>query len=301
MAVFIDISQYGKHNHLRIGTIIYQMKNIKGSKAILYYYLFVAALWIYFAVTGKANTNGNITLGGALYQFALGLIPLSGGIHGLIKAKQWGGIKSYVGRAVLFISIGAICWGIGQMFWSLYYNIINKVNVPYPSLSDVGYSLSFPFLAVGLVNLSKATGARLSLRHGVGKIAALLITLVAGVAAYFLLIVVARHGVDLSEGRLKLFFDLAYPIGDLLIFSLSLLIYGLSFKYLGGRYKWPTLSILFGLIVLFIGDFTFSYTTTVGSYYNGHWVDLVLPTAWMFIVFGVSGFDTKQLTGGKDE
>lgn len=274
------------------------MKLGKASKVILSYYAFLAALWTYFFITKTANLNGDITLGGALYQFALGLIPLLGGVHGLTKAKLWGASKSYVGRALLFISIGAICWGTGQMLWSIYYNIITKVDIPYPSFADVGYSLSFPFLALGLVNLSKATGARFSLKKRVGKIAALLITLVAGAGAYYLLIVVARGGViDFREGGLKLFFDLAYPLGDLMIFLLSLLIYGLSFNYLGGKYKLPSLSILFGLFVLFIGDFTFSYTTTVGSYYNGHWVDLVLPTAWMFIVFGVSGFDTKQLSG----
>lgn len=275
------------------------MKQIKGTKTILYYYLFVAALWTYFAISGKANSHGNITLGGALYQFALGLIPLLGGINGVVKAKLWGGAKSSVGRSLLFISIGAICWGIGQMFWSLYYNIIHKVNIPYPSFADVGYSLSYPFLTLGLINLSKATGAQFKLKHRVGKIAALVITVLACALAYYLQIVVARHGLNFKESGLKLFFDLAYPIGDLLIFLLSVLIYALSLNYLGGKLKLPTLSILFGLLVLFVGDFTFTYTTTVGSYYNGHWVDLVLPTAWMFIVFGVSGFDTKQLAGDK--
>jgi hypothetical protein len=267
----------------------------KVSWYIALYYVFIVALWIYFAVTGKANHDGDITLGGALYQLALGLIPLFGGIFGLTKAKSWGWMKSNVGRAVSYISIGAICWGIGQMFWSLYYNIISNVAIPYPSLADVGYSFSFPFLALGLISLSKATGARLSLKHPFGKILAVLITLVTGVFAYYLLIVVARGGViDFTEGGLKLFFDLAYPLGDLVIFLFSALIYGLSFTYLGGRYKLPILSILFGLLVLFFGDFTFSYTTTIGTYYNGHWVDLVLPTAWMLITFGINSFDAKE-------
>jgi hypothetical protein len=267
----------------------------KDSRYIFFYYLFVFALWTFFAVTRGANANGNITLGGALYQFALGLIPLFGGIFGLSKAKAWGWLRSYVGRTVTFISVGAICWGVGQMFWSLYYNILTNVAIPYPSLADVGYSLSFPFLALGLISLSKATGARFSLKHPLGKLLALLITIVAIGLGYYLLIVVARGGViDFTEGGLKLFFDLAYPLGDLVIFLSSALIYGLSFNYLGGRYKIPILSILFGLLVLFFGDFTFSYTTTVGTYYNGHWVDLVLPTAWMFIVFGINSFDAKE-------
>jgi hypothetical protein len=263
--------------------------------AIFLFYIFVFVWWAYFFVTGKANDNGEITLGGALYQFALGLIPLIGGFLGLFKAKLWGGTKSYVGRALLAISIGAICWGLGQMFWSLYYNILTHVDIPYPSLADVGYSLSFPFLAVGLISLSKATGARFSLKKPVGKILALCITTVVLIAAYYLLIVVARGNViDFTEGGLKLFFDIAYPLGDLVILLLSVLVYGLSFKYLGGRYRLPILSILFGLFVLFCGDFSFSYTTTVGSYYNGSWVDMILPTAWMFIVLGVNSFVIKE-------
>jgi hypothetical protein len=267
----------------------------KDSRNIFFYYLFIFAWWIYFYITGKANAGGDITLGGALYQFAFGLIPLVGGFLGLFKSKKWGGAKSSVGRALLLISVGAICWGVGQMFWSLYYNIFSQVDIPYPSLADVGYSLSFPFLALGLINLSKATGARFSFKQFGGKLLALFITLVGIAAAYYLLIVVARGGViDFTEGGLKLFFDLVYPLGDLVIFLLSALIYGLSFKYLGGRYKLPILSIILGQFVLFLADFSFSYTTTVGSYYNGHWVDMVLPTAWMLIVFGVNAFEVKE-------
>ena len=266
------------------------MRISRDSKIIFCYYILVITWGIVYYLLGIKETPGNY-----LYQFAFGLIPLIGGLLGISKAKQWGWLKSKVGKAVFFISLGGVSWGIGQMFWSLYYNIFQKVEVPYPSLSDVGYSLSFPFLAIGLISLSKATGARFSLRHPGGKLLALFITIAASVAAYYLLIVVARGGViDFTEGGLKLFFDLAYPLGDLVILLFSLLIYGLSFNYLGGRYKIPILSMILGLLVLFLGDFSFSYTTTVETYYNGHWVDIVLPTAWMLIVFGVNSFDTKD-------
>lgn len=274
------------------------IKNInisRDSKIIFFYYIFIFAWWAFFYLTGRASVGGEVTLGDALYQFAFGLIPLLGGVLGLVKSKIWGGLKSYVGRALFSISAGAICWGIGQMFWSVYYNIISRVDIPYPSFADIGYSLSFPFLAIGLISLSKATGARFSLKHSRGKLLALFITIIGIIIAYYLLIVVARGGViDFKEGSLKLFFDLVYPLGDLVILLFSLLIYGLSFKYLGGRYKIPILSIILGLFVLFLGDFSFSYTTTIGTYFNGHWVDIVLPTAWMLIVFGINSFDHKS-------
>ena len=266
------------------------MRISRDSKIIFFYYILIL-IWggaFYFLQIKETSAN-------YWYQFAFGLIPLFGGIWGITKSKKWGWLKSKVGKAVFFISLAGVSWGIGQMFWSLYYNILNKVEVPYPSLADVGYSLSFPFLAIGLISLSKATGARFSLRHPRGKLLALFITVIAIIIAYYLLIVVARGGViDFAEGGLKLFFDLAYPLGDLIILLFALLIYGLSFNYLGGRYKFPIISMLLGLLVLFFGDFSFSYTTTVGSYYNGHWVDIVLPTAWMMIVFGVNSFDTKD-------
>ncbi len=273
------------------------MKISRDSKIIFGYYLVLFGWWAFFFFTHRAQP-GDVTLGESLYQFALGLIPLIGGVLGFFKALRWGGLKSSVGRALLFVSLGAISWGMGQMFWSLYYNILTHVDVPYPSLSDVGYSISFPFLALGLINLSKATGARFSLRHPGGKLLAVSIIVGGLAAAYYLLIVVARGGaIDLTEGGIKLFFDIAYPIGDLAIFLSSLLIYGLSLNYLGGKYKIATLSIISGLLVLFFGDLTFSYTTTVGTYYNGHWVDMILPTAWMMIVFGVNLFEIKKVDG----
>lgn len=266
------------------------MRISRDSNIIFLYYLPIIIWGIGFYFDGIKETPANYW-----YQFAFGLIPLVGGILGMFKAKQWGWLKSKVGRAVFFISLGAFSWGMGQMFWSLLYNIILKVEVPYPSLADVGYSLSFPFLAYGLFSLAKASGAKYSLKHTNGKILATVITAAATALAYYLLIVVARGGViDFTEDGLKLFFDLAYPLGDLVILLFALLIYGLSFNYLGGRYKFPILSMIIGLLVLFLGDFSFSYTTTVGTYYNGHWVDLVLPTAWMLIVFGVNSFELKE-------
>lgn len=273
------------------------MQASRDSKILFCFYLIVAAWWVLFFVTKWAQP-GDISLGEAFYQVAIGLIPLIGGILGLSKSWAWGGTKSSVGRALLYISIGAICWGMGQMFWSIYYNILTHVDIPYPSLADVGYSLSFPFLALGLINLSKATGARFSLRHPAGKVLALFIVIAGMAAAYYFLIVVARGGsIDFTEGGLKLFFDIAYPMGDLIIFLSSLLVYGLSFNYLGGKFKIGILSIISGMFVLFIGDFSFSYTTTLGTYYNGYWVDLILPTAWALIVFGVNWFDIKGLEG----
>lgn len=261
----------------------------RDSKIILIYFLFIAIWWGILYFSGIKETLNNY-----LYQFAFGLIPLVGGIMGMFQSRKWGFLRSDVGKAVFFISAGLSAWGIGQMFWSLFYNIFLQVEIPYPSLADFGYVSALPLWIYGIVKFSKATGARTSIKNLSGKMLLFIIPLIAVVASYYLLIVIARGGeIDWSGGGLKLFFDLAYPLGDLVILTLSLLIYGLSFNYLGGRLKFPILSLILGFIVMYFTDFTFSYVTTIETYFNGHWVDLMFPAAMTLIASGVNSIDIQ--------
>lgn len=265
----------------------------KKSKLILAYYLLVAGYWLVLYAMGVKFAMPNY-----IYQFVFGLIPLTGGLLGIKTAKKWGMLKSKVGRAVLFLSLGLITWGVGQMIWS-YYTIFSQVETPYPSLADVGYVLSWPLWAIGMVNLSKATGAKFSLRRVKGKLMLLIIPLLASLASYYLLIVVARDNkIDFTSGTLKLFFDFAYPLGDVVILTLALLIFGLSSEYLGGKFKLPILAIIIGFVLNYFTDFAFSYTTTATTYYNGHWVDLMFPTVMALLAAGVNSLDPTLIEQG---
>ncbi len=265
--------------------------NISTNSKIIFFYYIIILLWgSIFYFQGIKQTEANYW-----YQFAFGLIPLFGGIMGMVNAKKWGSLKSNVGRAIFFISAGVTAWGIGQMFWSVYYNIILKVEIPYPSLADVGYILAIPFWAIGIINLSKATGAHVSIKRIKGKVLLFVIPVVAMLISYYLLFVLARGGsIPLDGGATKLFFDFAYPFGDLIILTFALLIYGLSFNYLGGEYKYPIICIIVGFIIMYIADFSFSYVTTNMTYYNGHWVDIMFPTAMAFLTFGINNFEVRK-------
>lgn len=230
-----------------------------------------------------------------LYQFGLGLIPLLGGITGMLNSRRWGFLSSEVGRATFFISAGLTAWGIGQMFWSVYYNILLQIEIPYPSLADVGYVSALPLWIYGIIKFSRATGARASIKKLSGKLILFTIPVLAIIFSYYLLIVIARQGViDFNEGALKLFFDLTYPLGDLVILTVALLIYGLSFNYLGGRFKLPVITIIGGFILMYFTDFTFSYVTTIGTYFDGHWVDLMFPSALALVAFGINNFSLSS-------
>lgn len=236
-------------------------------------YAATAAFWLVFA-----RDAGNETAG--LYmQILLFVVPFIGAIIGFYNARSWGGFKSALGKAVGFISAGVLAWAVGMLIWC-YYIFIVKIEIPYPSLADAAFILSWPLWTIGVLYLSKATGVRFALRGLRGKILLVVVPVIAIALSYYLLISVARGGViELDSSQTwKLFFDLFYPIGSAVIFTLALTFFSLSNAFLGGKYRTPILILILAFLVNFFADITFSYTTTNGTYFNGYYPDMLFVT-----------------------
>jgi hypothetical protein len=263
--------------------------------ALLYFFALVV-YWVFLWQSDLKTSNYNY-----LYSLLFSLTPLVGGAIGMVKAGMWGRFRSSVGKAVFFFSLGLFLWGAGSMVWS-YYNFVVKDALPYPSLADLGFAPSIFFWGVGAVFLSKASGARFALKSSIwAKLFTILTVVVLPFLAYYLLIKVARQGTLVPEGEsvLKVVLDIAYPLGDFIALMLSVIIFGLSFRYFGGFFKIAIISLLTGLAVMFVGDFVFSYTTTDGSFFNGNWGDLILTTGLFLMTFGVLGFASKPALAAK--
>lgn len=209
----------------------------------------------------------------------------------MFSAKAWGMLGSAIGKSVFFIATGLFAWGLGSMIWS-YYNFFQRISAPYPSVADIGFILSLPFWILGIINLSKATGAKFGIKHTGGRIMLIVIPIIVMVLSYYLLVVVGRGGVltESFDNYLKLFFDLAYPFGDVIILTFALIIFGLSLGFFGGKYRLSIFAIILGFVSMYLADFVFSYTTTTEAFYNGNWGDLIFTIALFLIAFGNLGF-----------
>ncbi len=259
-------------------------------KLIAGFYGVLVIFWIGLFVT--KTTEGNLNY---LYSLLFGLIPFFGGLIGMFTARLWGGLKSALGRAVFFISLGLFLWGMGENIWS-YYNFVKDVPAPYPSLADVGFAPSIFFWILGVASLSKATGAMYALRKKrKAKILAIGVPLLLLIPSYYIQVVLARGGTLVPEGEtvLKVVLDIVYPFGDFLAVVFASVVFLLSYKYFGGLYRRAVVSILAGLAVMYFADSVFSYTTTEGTYYNANWGDLLLTTGLFLITFGVLAFATN--------
>lgn len=259
-------------------------------KACLGFFALITVLWGWLFINHVQDGFYNY-----LYSFLFGLVPFVGGMVAMYSARMWGGFSSAVGKAVFFVGLGIFCWGAGENIWS-YYNFVLNVPAPYPSLADIGFAPSIFFYGLGAIYLSRAAGAQFALRNKNARAFAVLAPVVIFGIAYYILITVARGGVLVAggEGLLKTVLDLAYPLGDFVGLTVAIVVSSLSFKYLGGRYIWDIYAILLGLFVMFVADTIFSYTTTVGTYYNADFGDLLLATGVFLLTWGVLGFYTLK-------
>lgn len=203
-----------------------------------------------------------------LDQVIMSFIPTVGGIVGLIRTAQWGGIRSKVGSIVFFISLGLLIWGAGQWIWT-YYNFFLNVEIPYPSWADAGYAPTYLFLGVGIIMLANLTSVKINSRP-LERILFFCIPMLMTIVIYYI-IYVELHGGEgflYTDKPLKLFFDMYYPLADVCILTILILSASLELNFLGHRLRLPTVIIISGLISMYVADFSFSYSTTVDSYYR---------------------------------
>ena len=125
------------------------------------------------------------------------------------------------------------------------------------------------------------------------------IPLLVTIFSWYILVVLARGGsVTSGGGPIKVFFDIAYPVGDIIILAIAFIIFGLSFRYWAGQIKWPVIITIIGFLMEYFADFAFSYTTTVNTYYNGSWVDLTYATSLVLLSFAVALLDVNEAPSG---
>ncbi len=250
--------------------------------SILFVGLTIWWLYIYFYL-GNTDIHRNLVWA-ASYQ----AVAICGAIWGLVIAKSWGGLRSVMGRAIIFFALGLLLQAFGQSVFS-WYNLFLGVEVPYPSIADIGFFGSIPCYAYAIYQLGKASGITVSMRSFFSKIQALLIPLIMlGVSYYFFL----RGYVTEGTSALQVFLDFGYPIGQAIYVSIAIITYLLSKRVLGGVMRNKVLFILFALAVQYAADNNFLYQAIEGGWVNGGYGDYIYLVAYFLMAYGLAELDT---------
>jgi hypothetical protein len=246
--------------------------------------------WAYIYFSGFKGEDIN-----SYWQVGMAISALIFGLLGMITAKQWGWFKSNVGRAVFFLALGLLLWGVGQSYWTYYLLIDPSAEVPQSYAMDIILISVIPVWIYGTYSLAKATGSKYGFRDVSGLTVAAVVILSMFLFSYFMLVVIAREGVLFSSEQSiwQSIFDLAFPLGDTILLTMSLLIFIFSWNYLGGRFKRQIVIILSSFVLLFLADFSFSFTDGNGTYYNGNFVDLLFILMVVLLGLGISMLDPR--------
>lgn len=266
-----------------------QKFNINRSITFLCSFYIVLTLWSLAIYLDGSKTSYSNTIFGGTYA----LLPIAGGLFGINSSNRWGGKKSSMGRALHYLSLGLMSWGFGNIIWA-FYAIVLRVDVPYPSFADVPYMTSWPLWGIGIHHLSKASGINFQLKKKLSIIPLVSLPIIMIIFSYYLIILIARGGSVVNTGDLtKAFFDLGYPFLDAVLVAEIFLTFGFTFKQVQKKYRAPLSFLLVGILINYIADFVFSYSTTNGTFYDGSWMDMLFPTAMCLIGVAVNSFEAS--------
>jgi hypothetical protein len=171
--------------------------------------------------------------------------------------------KDRLGWALMGTSAGL--WAAGEVVWSIY-EVGLGVQVPYPSLADVGFLSAVPFAIAGIRAFwsdARGTSARWRIWFD-GVIVALALT---STAWGF-----GLRSVWDSNSTTKAL-DLAYPVGDILIGTVLIL----AIRRASNQQKGRMALLLAGVASYSIADSAFAYLTAQGAFSS---VGSVLDTGW---------------------
>lgn len=240
--------------------------------------IFIALVfwWIFVFLTGTKDAPVN-----HIFGFVYGGFSLWGGICGFIVSKRWGGMKSKMGKAILFLSLGLLCQAFGQYsFWV--YNYVFHVAVPYPGIPDIGYFGTIPFYIYAAILLAEASGVHLTLDSIRNKLQILLISLLILSISYYLFL---KDYSFQDTTPLQVLLDFGYPLGQAVYISIAALTFSLTRGILGGVMRSKVFLILLAFLAQYLAEFIFIYFHDL--YFPASFIDLFYLIAYFVMTFAI--------------
>jgi hypothetical protein len=241
------------------------------------FFLVLSFWWVFIYSNNYIDTLHN-----NLYTVIYPLLSLFGGIIGLISAVKWGGYKSYIGKSIIFLSLGLFAQFFGQASYAYYIYILDLE--PFPSIGDLGYfgSIIFYFFGALYLGVAMRTGKQLK------EIKNIFLMFLVGLISFFVVygFFLRHYSFDASDLLVSIL-NYAYPIGQSIYLAITVGIFLLSYNYAKGLMRVPVLLLLAALVTQFFADFMFLFQTNNESWYVGGINDFIYSIAYFLMGVGL--------------
>ena len=220
--------------------------------------------WLLFSWGGVVTTQRFDDIG----EFVIAFLAAAACAYTAVRHQG----RTRVAWALMALS--AFAWGAGEVAWS-YFELLKGQQVPFPSLADLGYLTAMPFAIAAVLCFPAAPSRAVSLARTVldGML----------IAGSFLIIswatvlgAVYRAG---SDGLVGSLIGLAYPIGDVLIGTMVVILAARAPRVT----RLPLYLLACGLVANLLADSGFFYLTATSQYGAGNAIDVGWAAGYLLI------------------
>lgn len=214
-------------------------------------------LWVQLRVGGPRTTDAFDDIGELVAAWAATALCALGARRAPVARVSW-----------TLLALSSLVWGIGELMWC-WYDLVEKVTVPFPSWADAGFLASVPLAFAALVKFpGSARRATYHLQRLLDGCIIATALLYASWATVLGPIYRAHRG-----GPFKQAVSLTYPMSDVVMLSLVVILLART----GGQGRMSLGLVMAGLVAFAVADSSFAYLTEVNSYGIGN----ALDTGWV--------------------
>lgn len=184
-------------------------------------------------------------------------------------------------KAWSLIGAGVIAWGIGSAIFAGYPVLNDGEETPYPYYSDLGFLLTSPLIAFGLLAFKRSTGLKAPLW---GIALATIVLMAFGYWCYL------ANEAGLGEGPVHALTALGYILFDPILLAVTVLV---ASSFRGGAVGRAWWMVVVGVTLYFFANQIYTYLRDNDAYTTGSWIDLGWIYGFGFIAW--AGLTTRNL------
>ena len=201
--------------------------------------------------------------------------PLFAGIVGVIFYRYGQHTNAMRRRGWLFIAIACISFVVGQSAWT-YFESIRGVEVPFPSLADIGFLGTYILLIPGVLMLFGSLNVAGRLRQ---LLDSAIVAGSVGVLSWSFLVQKLWHTSDASLiGKI---ISITYPLGDIAALFGAIILISNARQKKDLRRSLNFLAV--GILGFVFFDTSFTWMSMNNTYHTGSWSDWMISFGWILI------------------
>ncbi len=226
----------------------------------------VFLLWIVLRIDGARATDGVDDIGELIAALCAAVVCGGAARRVTVARTSWA-----------LLAASSLAWAIGEALWS-YYDLIKGVQVPFPSLADVGFLAAIPLACAGLLFFPSSRQRTSHRVQGLFDGCIIATALLFASWATILGPLYRSH----QGSVLKQVISLAYPMSDVVLVSLVTILIARA-----GHREWISLGLVMAGVVAFaVADSSFAYLTEVNNYGSGNFLDTGWVAGYLLIGLG---------------